>query len=455
MINRKFPPVPDSEIPFEKPNIQRFNVGDSLEILHVQKNNLPIVYSELILDAGSKFDLETLGGTANLTSLLIDEGAAEFTSLQLSEQFEKLGTVFQVNADTDTLNFSILSLSEYFERSIELLSKVLFEPRFSQADFDREKKKVLDKITQLKDNPSYTASTVFEKILFKDTFYEFPEIGYYNSVLNIKRDDILSFYENRTLKSKMILIVVGNVGKSDLEILINKYFAGKSRTSISSQPMNDIFLPSPKNKFYLVHKEDSTQSELRIGHSSFKRNSPDFPASKIMNTILGGQFSSRINLNLREKRGITYGATSSFHFYINSGWFEISTSVNVDNTGEAVSEIFKEIKGIKESILDSEIEFSKSTIIKQFPSRFETYSQIARNIETVALHSLQFSDLFEHPNQIANTNNDEVRSAAQKHVKPEEAVVVIVGDRSKVISQISSISNNIIELTEEGELLRK
>lgn len=453
MINRKFPPASGIAIPFERPNIQRFKMGDSLEILHIQKNNLPIIYSELIIDSGSKFDLKNLGGTSNLTSLLIDEGAAEYDSLQMSEQFEKLGTIFQVSADTDTMNFSILSLSEYYERSLELLSKILFEPRFSQQDFDREKKKVLDKITQLKDNPSYTASTVFEKIIFKDSFYELPEIGHYNSVKNIDRKDVINFYENRIINNKMILIVVGNVEKLKLESLVNTYFAGKYKTVISSSTLNDIFLPSPMNKFYLIHKKDSTQSEIRIGHSSFKRNSIDYPASKIMNTILGGQFSSRINLNLREKRGITYGATSSFQFYINTGWFEISTSVNVDNTGEAITEIYKEIKGIRESILDSEIEFAKSTIIKQFPSRFETYSQIARNIETVVLHSLQFSDLFEHPDQIADTKNDDVRSAAQKHIKPDEAVVVIVGDRSKVLPQLGVISDSIIELTEEGELL--
>ena len=173
-----------------------------------------------------------------------------------------------------------------------------------------------------------------------------------------------------------------------------------------------------------------------------------------MNTILGGQFSSRINSNLREKKGFTYGANSSFSYYKEAGLFEISTAVNIENTGEAITEILKELNGIRDHITDEEINFAKSYLIKQFPSRFETLNQIAKNLESLLIHSLPTDELFNYTNEIKSVSNEEVRTSAINNVLPDELVVVAVGDRKNIFQQLKQIPGaEPIELDLYGNMI--
>jgi zinc protease len=160
-----------------------------------------------------------------------------------------------------------------------------------------------------------------------------------------------------------------------------------------------------------------------------------------MNAILGGQFSSRINLNLRENKGFTYGATSAFLYYRESAFFEISTAVNIENSGQAVKEILKEIDGIRYSISENEIYFAKSYLIKQFPSQFETYPQIAKNIESLLIHSLDLNQLSLYTGRIEAASADEIRRAALENIFPDKMTVLIAGDRIKIREQLKSALN--------------
>ena len=382
---------------------------------------------------------------------MIDEGAGEYDALQLNNEFEKLGTIMNIAADHDTFNFSMLSLKENFIRSFELLSKILKEPRFHETDFKREKKKVLDKILQLKDEPSYIASHVFEKIVFDSTYYGYPEIGYENSVKNISLDDVRSFYKDSFLASDLKLVIVGNIEENEILELTEKFVPSKKGNLTEpafAQPVKS------KTKFYFVDKEDSAQSELRVGHISKSRDAEDFYPTRIMNTILGGQFSSRININLRERKGFTYGAGSSFNYLQNAGYFDVSTSVNIQNTGEAVSEILKELQGIKQNIDDKEIQFAKSYLIKQFPSRFETYTQTARNIVPLLVHSLPLNYYNGYTTELEKSTNDEISGAAINNIHNDDLIIVAVGAKNIVESQLKELAgDNLTELDIYGNLI--
>ncbi|KAF0159591.1 MAG: putative Zn-dependent peptidase, partial [Ignavibacteria bacterium] len=209
MFDRSQAPIEAAKIQFQLPQIENFTLANGIEVYFVQKKNLPIVYLTSFGSAGSRFDKTDKLGTAYLTSLLIDEGAGEFNALQLNDEFEKLGTNFSVSVNPDTIGFSMLSISENFSNSLSLFCKVLTSPRFEQPDFEREKKKVLDRILQLKDEAGYIASSVFEKLLFKNSFYEFPEIGYNETVKNITNDDIKYFYQNRFGTNDVKFFIVG------------------------------------------------------------------------------------------------------------------------------------------------------------------------------------------------------------------------------------------------------
>ncbi len=444
MINRTLPPKSSGTVSFEIPQAKIITLSNGIEVYFVKKDKLPIVYTYTLSFSGSKFDPADKKGLSFLTSLLIDEGAGEFDALQLNNELEKLGIIFGIDVDHDVFSFSILSLKEHYHRAIELLSKIIFEPRFEQKDFEREKKKVLDKITQLKDEPGYIASSAFYKRIFLNAEYSSPEIGYEEMVQNFSNDDVKFFYSKLFQESLSKIIVVGNIEETELTDLYEKYF---SKWNGKNAGLNQtIQINRDRTKFYYVHKKEAAQSEIRIGHISKGRNADDFYASRIMNTILGGQFSSRINLNLREKKGFTYGAGSSFNYFQQCGFFEVSTAVNIKNTGEAISEILKELDGIKKNISQEEIDFAKSYLIKQFPSRFETYVQTAKNFVPLIIHLLPVDYYNSYTDKLKNVTNEEVLNAAKENIFTDQLAVVIVGDKKEILPQLKTISDDVIEL---------
>jgi predicted Zn-dependent peptidase len=450
MINRSKIPLPSKEFSFLIPEIQLLKLNNGLEIYHVRKENLPIVQFSFISFAGSVNDPVDKYGSGFLTSLLIDEGAAEYDALQLNNELEKLGTISTININHDIFILGILSLKENFERSLQLFSKIIFEPRFEQKDFDREKKKVLDKILQLKDEPSYIASTNFEKLVLANSEYSNPEIGNSNSVNNISLVDIKNYYTNNFLQLSAKVIIVGNISENETLELSNKYFAQWKSINKSNDKEKNI-LTRPKKSIYLIHKKESAQTELRIGHLSKNRFADDYYSSKVMNTILGGQFSSRINLNLREKKGFTYGAGSSFHYNLKFGYLEVSTAVNIQNTSEAISEILFEMEEIKKNISQSEVDFAKSYLIKQFPSKFETYSQISKNISPLILYSLPIDYYKGYTARIDSVELNDVIQSAYENIFPENIIILAVGDRNNIIPQISkNFDCETIELDLDG-----
>ncbi|HOI30692.1 MAG TPA: pitrilysin family protein [Melioribacteraceae bacterium] len=436
MIKRETAPLPSALVPFEIPEIKLIKATGGLEVYYVQKEKLPIIQAIFISSAGSIYDPEGKNGLAFLTSLLIDEGAAEYDALQLNNELEKLGTITGISISHDAFTFSILSLKEHFERSFELISKIILEPRFEENDFNREKKKTLDKILQLKDEPSYIANSAFEKRIFAGTNYSNPEIGFEESVKSIANGEIKDFYRNEFLRSDLKIILTGNITGDEILNLINRYL---SAWNFDNQLRRQkLFSPAVLPGLYIVDKKESAQSEIRVGNLIKNRNSEDYHAARLMNTILGGQFSSRINLNLREKRGYTYGAGSALNYNKESGYFEISTAVNIDNSADAVVEILNEMKLIRENITQAEIEFARSYLIKQFPSRFETYTQIARNISPLILHNLPIDYYHHYQSMIENVKEEEILKAAKEYVLPEKSVILITGDKEKIVRQLGS-----------------
>ncbi|MGK9476548.1 M16 family metallopeptidase [Melioribacter sp. OK-6-Me] len=449
MFDRSTPPKPKSKIDFNLPEIEKFNAGNNI-IYYSKKVKLPIVQLNIIIEVGSCLDPVDKKGLALLTSLLIDEGAGKYDSFELNDEFEKLGTVLSINVNHDTFSFSMLSLSENFEKSFALLTEILNSPSLKAEDFEREKKKLKSKIIQLKKEPSYIANTAFDKIIFDGTYYAYPEIGYLETLENITIDDVKEYYQKYIQNNRLNLTVVGNVSKDNIVSLVNKNFSGRQELN------NEQFIEptlAQKTKIYIVDKKEAPQTELRIGHIGSKRNEETYYSIKLMNTILGGDFSSRINLNLREKKGFTYGAGSVYNYHKNAGFFEVFTAVNTENTGESIYEIIKEINGIKDKIEEDEINFAKSYHTKKFPSLFETYTQLAKNITPLIIHKLDTNYYQNYIEKINSVKDEEILNAAKQYLHPNNLVIVAVGDRNKIYDQIKGFGAEILIIDETGNVL--
>lgn len=449
MINRTKAPSPKSNLDFRLPEIKIFKSANNFDIYFVKKDKLPIVFTNILSEKGSKFDPSDKKGLAYLTSLLIDEGAGEFDALQLSDEFEKLGSIFSTSVSHETNDFTLLTLKENFDYSFYLVSKILTEPHLDEKDFEREKNKLINRIIQLKDDALFVASSAFEKILLKNTFYELPEIGLISTVSNINLNDVIKYYNENIFSNHYNIFVVGNIEEDFLLKTIEKYLS-KIKPSITKE-ISFQKHETNNTKFYVVDKKESAQTEIIIGHLAKNRNADDYYPTKVMNTILGGQFSSRINLNLRENKGYTYGASSSFSYYKHTGIFSVQTAVNIENTADAIKEILKELKDIQENVKQEEVEFAKSYLVKEFPSKFETYSQVEKIIEQLVFHSLPLDELKVYQTKINNVNLEEVLYAANQNIHLDKLSIVAVGDLEKIIPQIKNQFNiDPIILDNEG-----
>ncbi|RJP74408.1 MAG: insulinase family protein [Ignavibacteriales bacterium] len=445
MLDRSKKPQPSEEIPFVLPELNRLRLSNGLEVFFIQFDKLPIVQMYMVTKAGSKFDPKGKSGLSQLFTSLLDEGADEYDSLALNEEFEMLGSVLTSFADQEFVFVSLLTLTENLERSVELFGKVITKPRFDITDFNREKDKALVRILQAQDDPAYLASINFEKIIFGDNHpYGFPEIGLNETVSSITLNDVTEFYKNNFLADNSSLVVVGNIDKdiliSNLENRLEVWSTGEQKKPGFPKPVLST------NKIYIIDKEDSPQTEIRIGHLTSNRNNPEFFPKYLVNQILGGQFNSRLNMNLREKNGFTYGINSAFNYNIEASYFYITCAVDTENTFAAVREILDELKRIKKDISADELDFVKTSVIRKFPSTFETYSKAARNYLTIVEYGLPENYLSTYIDNIKAVQLDEVLNAANKYLSDAYLTILLVGDKEKLLSQLKQVDG--FEITE-------
>ena len=447
IVNRKDIPQPGNEPKFSLPKIEEFKTSNSFNIIFVQKNNLPIIRFSYISEIGSRIDPENQKGLANLFGMVLDEGAGGLNAIELKEEFQLLGTNFSINTNKDSTSLSFLSLKENFERSLELVNSILNKPEFSEQSFSRERGKILTSLRQVQDSADITADLAFDSLIFnRNEPYAYPTAGYPDHINNFSVKNVLDFYKDIFKKSEPHLIVVGDIAKDKLEKIVDdKLVPIKNHIDINGSEGN---VKKTKTKIYFVDKKDSVQSEIRIGHLTSKRNENDFYSKVLLDTILGGQFTSRLNLNLREDKGYTYGVHSSFSYHKYAGSFYVTTSVATEYTGAAISEIINEMKKIHQGVTKDELIFAKSSITKRFPSNFETYGQITSNLSNKIKHLLPDNYFDNYLNKISGVTIDKIKDSALRNIQPENAVILVVGNKEKILSQLKDLKFG--EATEVG-----
>ena len=438
-IDRSIKPSPSGKIKFRLPQIERFKLENNLDVLFVKKENLPILRFSLIAGCGSKYDLIGKKGLANLFAKVLDEGAGKFSSIELSEEMDILGSSFSINCFNDNTLLTLQTLTENLDRSLELFGTIICSPHLDEKSFEREKRKILTHIQQIQDSPEDIADIAFDRIIFDESNpYAHPSIGYNDDVGNLSQKDVKRFYENNFLPVNSTLVVVGDSTITELKEKLNKHLSGWKSTKQISEPE---YLSREENlSVYIVHKEGSVQSEIRVGHLSAKRDNEKFFAKYLLNLILGGQFTSRINLNLRENKGYTYGATSRFNYHKDAAQFEVSSSVGSENTGNAVNEILKELKKIKEGVTDKELDFARSSVIRRYPGNFETNGQVSANLVSLVLHSLPDNYFDTYIDSLTKVNIEDINKAAVESIHPDKLSILAVGDKKLILKQLEDLN---------------
>jgi zinc protease len=400
----------------------------------------------MIMLSGSDRNPLDQPGLASFTAEMVDEGTGRRSALEIAADADQIGASLSTGSSMDLSYVATRALKRKVGAAFELISDILLNPAFAPAEIERIRNDRLTHIRQQKDNPGVLGTKVFLDAVYGSSHpYGFTDVGTEESNRAFTQDLLIRFYRAGYFAANSALVVAGDIAESQLHTLAEKYFGEWNGTG--PVPKMPVVTASPERKLVIVERPDAPQTVLRIGHVGVARSNPDYVVIDVMNTALGGLFSSRINLNLREKHGYTYGASSSFIFRRGPGPFLVETAVRTDVTAPAVTEIFREIERMRESeIAPEELAKARDSIARSLPGLFETTPEAASNIGQLFVHDLPLGYYHDLPEHIRGVSAVEVQRVAQEYLKPEEAVIVAVGDRRKIEPELERLNLGPIEI---------
>ena len=430
-------PVPTVKLPA----IQKFTLPNGLKVLLVENHELPLVAFNLVVNAGTEFDPLDQPGLSSMTADMMDEGTKSRTALQIADEIDFIGASMDVRATTDGTFASLNTLTKHTDAALNVFADVLLHPTFPQAEFDRIKNQRLTSILQQKDQPGTIASNAFSYVVYGPQHpYGINSSGTESSISNLTRENLVSFYGSHYLPNNATMVVVGDVSLASVTPKLEKAFSSwkKGETRAASFP------PTPsvdRRRVYMIDKPGAAQSEIRIGYPALARNTEDFQTVNLMNRVLGGQFSSRLNISLREKHGYTYGARSSFSFNKKPGPFIANAAVTTAKTDSSILEFLSEIDLMhNEGVTADELAFVKKGLTGNFALSFETPSQVANALRNLVLYDLPNDYYQTYLQAIDKVTLDEVKGAAKKYLDSSKMAVVFVGDLSVVRESVEKMN---------------
>ena len=413
-VDRTQLPSPGPTRPFPFPAIEKSTLPNGLRVWTVRHTQVPLVAFTLLIRRGASSDPAGKDGLAAVTADMLDEGSGDRSAIEIHEALARLGAQFDTDIGSDATVASVTVLSRFTQRALELLSDVVVRPAIRETDFSRVRQLRLHRLTQLRDMPGAVADRAFLKLLYGAHPYGHSPIGSEASLGAMHVDDARAFHARAIRPGVSTLIAVGDCDHAAMVRMAAEAFADWTGTG-DAEPGDGGPLP---------------QSELRIGQVSVARDTPDYHPLVVANTILGGQFVSRINLNLREDKGLTYGARTAFEFRRRSGPFVLQVSVQTSGTARAIEESLGEIAGLRGSRppTEAELELGIAALTRGYARSFETGEQIGRGALQLALYDLP-DDYFEQfVPRIERVTAEDVSRVMARHLDPASLVTLVVGD---------------------------
>ena len=452
-IDRMKRPVGKPAPKIALPEIQKIKLDDGLNVWLVEHHELPTVAFNLVVQAGSDHDPLSQSGIASMTADLIDEGTTTKNALQISEAIESIGASFSTSSNLDGSFLTLSTLKKHLDQALAIYSDVIINPIFSEQDFERVRKQRLAQLIQQRDQPVSIANNAYSYVLYGSNHpYGNNPSGTEASLGTMTTGDLKKFYSTNYRPNNATLIIVGDVKMNEIAAQLSKAFANWRPAEAPAS-----LIPAPKSvdkmRVYLIDKPGAPQSEVRIGYPALARSTPDFFPVTVMNRLLGGQFTSRINLNLRERHGFTYGARSGFNFLKGPGPFTASGGIVTEKTDSALKEFLYEINLMRDKgMTASELDFVKKGAIGNFALAFETPSQIAGALQSIVLYGLPEDYFNRYLQNIEAVTLDDVQRVAKKYLDTSRMAVVVVGDLSKIRQSVAALAIGDVVLSDlEGK----
>lgn len=437
------------------PALERAKLSNGLNIVLAKRSGVPTVVMNLMFDAGYKTDFLSTPGTASLAMNLLDEGTKEMNSLQINEQLQLLGASLFTFSSQDNSNVYLNTLKPSMDASIDLFADVVLNPAFPQSEFDRLKSEQINSIKQEKAQPISMALRVMNKYLYGDGHpYSNPYTGtgYEETVGKLTRDDMESFYKTWIRPNNATLVVTGDVEMSELKSKLEKAF-GKWKKADVPKVAFGAPKATTKNTLYLMDRPESEQSVILAGHLTSKYGGTPQIALEQMISILGGDFTSRINMNLREDKHWAYGAGGFVIGAKEERPFIVYAPVQTDKTAESVSEIRKEISEFitTRPVTQEELDKVKTNQVLSLPGQWETNSSVNSSVGNLVKYGLPDDYYQNYDQNVRDLSLKEVQDVSKMVVKPDDVNWFMVGDRAKIAEKLDALGfDAIIEIDADG-----
>ena len=437
-LDRSSPPVSGSARPFSFPPPKLHRASSGLEIITIERSDLPMVGIEYLNRAGGKHNPVETPGLASFTASLLDEGTSHRTSTEISEQIERLGGHLIPSAGWECAAVSVAVLQQDLDFGIELLQEIVLSPSFPESEVERIRRHRLAELARHRHDPSALASRHLLQALYPDSAYGNILLGTRSTLEALGRDDLEGFWRRHLRAEESCILAVGAL-PNDLFDRLEAQFSELGDGQ--SQPTPEVVPRALQElEVHLVERKDGSQTELRVAHPSIPRKHPDRVPMSLMNSILGGKFTSRLNLNLREKHGYTYGVHSQLASRSGPGPFVVSAAVATESAGAATREILTELHRIRDEAVEaSELDDSRNYLLGVFPYTLQTLQGLLGRLEDLAIHDLPLDYYDTLPDQIRAVSAADIQRVAQTHLAPERLVVVAVGPSDQLRPQLEEL----------------
>jgi zinc protease len=429
---------------FSLPAIVRHTLPGGLQVRTIEHMSVPVVTLLLLVEGGASADPAGREGLAALTADMIDEGTGSLSAIDVSDALARIGADFDVEVGADATLFALTTITRFTPRGAGLLADLTTTPSLREDDFLRVRQQRLDRLLQIRDVPPAVAERAFLRLLYGAHPYGHLAIGDEQALGTLGVEDVAAFHAATFRPERAVLVAVGAMPHAELARIADEAFgrwsprAEGARSSASAAEIDPAVGPA---RLAIVPRDGAAQSELRIGHLAARRSTPDYAALLVMNAVLGGQFVSRVNLKLREEKGFTYGARTSFDWRRGLAPFSLQASVHTAATAEAIRDVLAELSDIRGTRPPSadELALARASLTRGYPRNFETAQQVARSVAQLALYDLPDTYFEEFVPRVNAITVDDVTRVAARYLDPSRLVTLVVGDHAAIRDSLDAL----------------
>ena len=449
-VDRSKLPTPAPPPKWALPSVQTWKLSNGIGVWFLKYGETPLVSVKLIVPHGAATDPKGKAGLTSLMADLLDEGAGGKTTLELSEQWQRLATDYGASVGTDSVTFGLNTLVDSLGESLALLSDVVRRPKLDRKEFQRRKDQAIAAELSGEARPGNARMVVLRRALFGDGYGAFTPSGTRSTLKKLTLRDVRAHYEKVIAPTGAAFVVVGGVEAAEAKQLLEASFGGwKHKATAATATVSP---KAPKRGVYFIDYPGKTQSSVAVARRSDGALTPDLFDALVMNRVLGGQFSSRLNLNLREDKGYTYGARSSFNRWKHAGFFSLTASVKTETTRGTLDEMFREASALcgTRPLSKNERKEAVDGLLLGFPGRFERVSSVASQLSRLPLYGRSPDWYSQWPARVSAVTLQAANAIGKKYCDPEALIVVIAGDRAKVVPTLEGLGLEVFDYDAQG-----